>query len=68
MEAPVTLPDDAAIAAVPLPTYAAAMAVCIPMCVRASRLPLREGEQLLKRSIYVLLVGMVGGLVLGNVK
>ena len=50
------------------PIYAAAMAICIPMCVRASRLPLREGEQLLKRSIYVLLVGMVGGLVLGNVK
>ena len=50
------------------PIYAAAMAVCIPMCARASRLPLREGEQLLKRSIYVLLVGMVGGLVLGNVK
>ena len=45
------------------PIYAAAMFICIPMCVRASWLPLREGEQLLKRSIYVLLVGMVGGLV-----
>ena len=44
------------------PFYAAAMVICIPMCVRASWLPLREGEQLLKRSIYVLLVGMIGGL------
>ena len=46
------------------PVYAAAMVITIPMCVRASWLPLREGEQLLKRSIYVLLVGMIGGLVL----
>ena len=37
MEAPATLPDDAAIAAVPLPTYAAAMAVAYGCCYPTPR-------------------------------
>ena len=33
-----------------------------PMCIIASRLPLVEGQKLLKKSIYVLLIGMLSGL------
>lgn len=44
------------------PIYPLSVAVGLPMCLRASFLPLREGQRLLKRSIYVLLAGMIGGL------
>ena len=42
------------------------LGVCagVPMCIRASVLPIKEGERLLKKSIYVLLAGMIGGLLL----
>jgi 4-hydroxybenzoate polyprenyltransferase len=46
------------------PVHAVSVALGVPMCLRASVLPLAEGQQLLKKSIYVLLVGMIGGLLL----
>ena len=46
------------------PLYAFSVAVGVPMCIRASLLPLMEGQKLLKKSIYVLLFGMIGGLML----
>lgn len=42
--------------------YPLGVAVGLPMCIRASFLPLSEGQRLLKKSIYVLLAGMIGGL------
>ena len=42
--------------------YPLGVAVGLPMCIRASLLPLSEGQRLLKKSIYVLLAGMIGGL------
>ena len=44
------------------PIYPLSVAVGLPMCLRASFLALSEGQRLLKRSIYVLLAGMIGGL------
>ncbi|KAL9180897.1 hypothetical protein ACHAXT_009702 [Thalassiosira profunda] len=46
------------------PLYAISVAVGTPMCVVASRLPLSKGQRLLKKSIYVLLLGMISGLLL----
>ena len=46
------------------PVYAFSLWMGVPMCVRASMLSLVEGQRLLKKSIYVLLVGMIGGLML----
>ena len=46
------------------PVYTFGVIAGVPMCIRASLLPLKRGEQLLKKSIYVLLVGMIGGLVM----
>jgi len=42
--------------------YPLGVAVGLSMCIRASLLPLSEGQRLLKKSIYVLLAGMIGGL------
>jgi 4-hydroxybenzoate polyprenyltransferase len=44
------------------PFYAFGVMVGLQMCWKASILPLREGQQLLKKSIFVLLAGMIGGL------
>lgn len=44
------------------PIYPVGLAMGVPMCMRASFLPLSEGQRLLKKSIYVLLAGMIGGL------
>lgn len=44
------------------PVYAISVAIGTPMCVAASRMPLVKGQQLLKKSIYVLLSGMISGL------
>ena len=44
------------------PVYALGLCLGVPMCIRASMLPLKQGEALLKKSIYVLLAGMIGGL------
>ncbi|KAL7535330.1 hypothetical protein ACHAXR_006423 [Thalassiosira sp. AJA248-18] len=46
------------------PVYAISVALGAPMCVAASRLPLVKGQKLLKKSIYVLLSGMISGLLL----
>ena len=46
------------------PMYAISVAVGAPMCIRASMLPLLPGQRLLKKSIYVLLFGMISGLLL----
>jgi hypothetical protein len=46
------------------PAFAISLVFGVPMCARASFLPLREGQRLLKRSIYVLLGGMISGLLL----
>jgi hypothetical protein len=40
------------------------MALGTTMCARASTLSLDEGQALFKKSIYVMLGGMIGGLVL----
>jgi len=42
--------------------YALSVAIGTPMCIRASMLPLSEGQQMLKKSIYVLLLGMISAL------
>jgi 4-hydroxybenzoate polyprenyltransferase len=44
------------------PVYAIGLLAGVSMCIRASMLPLKKGEKLLKKSIYVLLAGMIGGL------
>jgi 4-hydroxybenzoate polyprenyltransferase len=44
------------------PVYAVGVLAGVSMCIRASMLPLKKGETLLKKSIYVLLAGMIGGL------
>ncbi|KAL7551237.1 hypothetical protein ACHAWF_014422 [Thalassiosira exigua] len=46
------------------PTYGVAVAVGTAMCARASMLPLSRGQRMLKRSVYVLLAGMISGLLL----
>ena len=46
------------------PDYAISVALGIPMCIVASRLPLVKGQKLLKKSIYVLLSGMISGLLI----
>ncbi len=46
------------------PLYAIGVCVGVPMCIRSSMLPLKKGEQLLKKSVYVLLAGMIGGLMM----
>ena len=44
------------------PIYAFGVMAGLQMCWKASVMPLREGQQLLKKSIYVLLAGMILGL------
>jgi 4-hydroxybenzoate polyprenyltransferase len=44
------------------PIYPLGVAVGLSMCFQASRLPVSQGQRLLKASIYVLLAGMIGGL------
>ena len=46
------------------PVYAISVAIETPMCLAASRLPLERGQRLLKKSIYVLLTGMISGLLI----
>ena len=46
------------------PLYALSMAIGTPMCIIASLLSLSKGERLLKKSIYVLLAGMISSLLL----
>lgn len=45
-----------------LPLYPLSIIITFPMCIRASLLPISEGQRLLKKSIYVLLAGMIGAL------
>lgn len=45
-----------------LPLYPLSIIITLPMCIRASFLPISEGQRLLKKSIYVLLAGMIGAL------
>ena len=47
-----------------IPVYAISIVVGVPMCIKASILPLEEGQRLLKKSIYVLLFGMIMGLIM----
>ena len=47
-----------------IPVYAISIVVGVPMCIKASILPLEEGQRLLKKSIYVLLFGMIMGLMM----
>ena len=47
-----------------IPYYMISTVVGTVMCFKASRLPIKEGERLLKKSIYVLLAGMISGLIL----
>jgi len=47
-----------------IPVYAISIVVGAPMCIKASILPLEEGQRLLKKSIYVLLFGMIMGLMM----
>lgn len=42
--------------------YALSVAIGTPMCIRASMLELSKGQKMLKRSIYVLLLGMITAL------
>lgn len=42
--------------------YALSVAIGTPMCIRASMLELSKGQNMLKRSIYVLLLGMITAL------
>ncbi|KAL3783112.1 hypothetical protein HJC23_012448 [Cyclotella cryptica] len=46
------------------PVYAISVAMGVPMCIKASTLALIPGQKLLKKSIFVLLAGMIGGLLL----
>ena len=46
------------------PVYAISVFAGVPMCIRASILPLERGQKLLKKSIYVLLAGMISALLL----
>jgi geranylgeranylglycerol-phosphate geranylgeranyltransferase len=46
------------------PVYGISVIIGVPMCIRASMLPLTQGQKLLKKSIYILLLGMIGGLLL----
>ena len=46
------------------PLYALSMAIGTPMCIIASLLSLSKGQRLLKKSIYVLLAGMISSLLL----
>ena len=46
------------------PVYAMSVVLGLPMCVRASLLPVTKGQRLLKMSIYVLLSGMISGLLI----
>ena len=47
-----------------IPYYMISTVVGTVMSFKASRLPIKEGERLLKKSIYVLLAGMISGLIL----
>ena len=49
------------------PVYAVSVAVGTPMCIAASMLPLEKGQRVLKKSIYVLLAGMISGLLLQSI-
>jgi len=42
--------------------YALSVVIGTPMCIWASVLPLSEGQKMLKKSIYVLLLGMITAL------
>ena len=46
------------------PVYACSVAVGTAMCVTASGLPVERGQRLLKKSIYVVLLGMIASLVI----
>jgi 4-hydroxybenzoate polyprenyltransferase len=45
------------------PLYLVATWVGVVMCVKASLLPLQQGQRMLKKSVYVLLAGMISTLV-----
>ena len=47
-----------------LPIYPLSVLVGFVMCGRASRLSIHQGQEMLKKSIMVLLVGMIGSLLL----
>lgn len=49
------------------PVYAVSVAVGTTMCIAASMLPLEKGQRVLKMSIYVLLAGMISGLLLQSI-
>ena len=49
------------------PVYAVSVAVGTTMCIAASMLPLEKGQRVLKKSIYVLLAGMISGLLLQSI-
>ena len=51
-----------------IPVYAISVAIGTPMSILASRsISLTKGQKLLKKSIYVLLLGMISGLLLQNI-
>lgn len=60
----IVLPDYWRMFASIPPVYAISVAIGIPMCIRASTLDLIPGQRLLKKSIFVLLAGMIGSLLL----
>ena len=47
-----------------IPYYMISTVAGTIMCFKASLLPIKEGERLLKKSIYVLLAGMISGLIM----
>jgi 4-hydroxybenzoate polyprenyltransferase len=60
----VLTPDYWAMFASKVSLYPVSVLMGFSMCVRASQLDLQEGQKLLKKSIYVLLAGMIGSLLL----
>ena len=47
-----------------IPIFPIGVTVGSIMCIKAATLPLKEGQRLLKRSIFVLLLAMIGALIL----
>lgn len=47
-----------------LPLYPLAVTITMPICIKASMLPISKGQRLLKKSIYILLAGMISALLI----
>ena len=47
-----------------LPLYPLAITITLPICIKASMMPISKGQRLLKKSIYILLAGMISALLI----